>query len=88
MMRNIYRINVLKVLLKNLYFCVFSQIDLFGWGLAFVWDDVKSPRFNNLEEFDSRKGKDLLNIAEYNLMNFLYAALGHTMLVYGAKHQR
>ena len=50
-------------------------------------DDVKRPlvnqgsRFKNLEQFDSQKGKDLLNIAEYILMNSSYAVLGHSMLL-------
>ena len=50
-------------------------------------DDVKSQlvnqgcRFKNLEEFDSWRGKDLLNIAEYIFMNSSYAVLGHSMLL-------
>jgi len=86
----IFRLNVLKVLLKDLYFCIFSQIGLFSFlanNLTFVRDDVKSPlvnqgsRFKNLEEFDSWRGKDLLNIAEYIFMNSSYAVLGHSMLL-------
>ena len=38
-------------------------------------------RFKNLEEFESRKGKDSLNIADYILMNSSNAVLGHSMLL-------
>jgi len=74
------------VLLKHLYFSIFSQVGLFSVSannLAFERADVNSPLVNRgsclkyLEKFDTRKGKDLLNIAETSLMNSSYAALGH-----------